>query len=73
MMILTQEKRIMTKFLRMTMTDRAKKLIKLLERLVKQEHLYSDEKIKEMKVQLRVVKEELAQIEAKYSKGFGKK
>lgn len=57
----------------MTMTDRAKKLIKLLERLVKQEHLYSDEKIKEMKVQLRVVKEELAQIEAKYSKGFGKK
>jgi len=26
-----------------------------------------------MKRQLRVVKEELAQIEAKYSKGFGKK
>ena len=73
MMILTQEKRIMTKFLRMTMTKRAKQFVKLLEKLTKQDHLYSGEKIKEMKVQLRVVKEELAQIEAKYSKGFGKK
>jgi DNA-binding protein YbaB len=55
------------------MTDRAKKLVKLLGRLTKQDHLYSDEQLKEMKSQLRVVKEELAQIEAKYSKGFGKK
>jgi hypothetical protein len=55
------------------MTDRAKKLIKLLSRLTKQDHLYSDEQLKEMKSQLRVVKEELAQIEAKVSKGFGKK
>ena len=54
-------------------TSRAKKLIKLLERLVKQEHLYTDEKIREMKAQLRSLKEELAQIEAKTSKGFGKK
>jgi len=52
---------------------RAKKLIKLLKRLVKQEHLYSYDKIVEMKKQLRVLEEELAQIEAKYSKGFGKK
>jgi hypothetical protein len=56
-----------------TQTNRAKELVKLLERLVKQEHLFSGEKLKEMKAQLRVVKEELAQIEAKYSKGFGKK
>jgi len=66
----------MTKSLRMmmdTQTNRAKELVKLLERLVKQEHLFSGEKLKEMKAQLRVVKEELAQIEAKYSKGFGKK
>ena len=63
----------MTKSLRMTMTRRAKELVKLLEKLTKQDHLYSGEKIKEMKGQLRVVKEELAQIEAKYSKGFGKK
>jgi hypothetical protein len=55
------------------MTNRAKELVKLLERLVKQDHLYSDEQLKEMKAQLRVVKEELAGIEAKTSKGFGKK
>jgi hypothetical protein len=51
---------------------RARKLIKLLERLVKQDHLYSDEQLKEMKSQLRVVKEELMELEAKTSKGFGK-
>jgi chromosome condensin MukBEF ATPase and DNA-binding subunit MukB len=54
-------------------TNRAKELVKLLDKLVKQDHLFSDEKLKEMKAQLRVVKEELAQMEAKYSKGFGKK
>jgi hypothetical protein len=53
--------------------NRAKKLVKLLERLVKQEHLYTEEKIIEMKAQLRVVKEELAELEKKTSKGFGKK
>lgn len=55
------------------MTDRARKLIKLLERLVKQDHLYEGDKIKEMKQQLRALKEELAVLEAKTSKGFGKK
>jgi len=55
-----------------TQTNRAKKLVKLLERLVKQEHLYTTEKIIEMKAQLRVVKEELAELEKKTSKGFGK-
>ena len=55
------------------MVNRAKELVKLLDRLTKQDHLYSGEQIKEMKAQLRVVKEELAQIEAKTSKGFGKK
>lgn len=54
------------------MTARSKKLIKLLERLIKQDHLYSDEQLKDMKSQLRVVKEELAELEAKMSKGFGK-
>ena len=53
--------------------SRAKKLVKLLERLVKQEHLYTTEKIVEMKAQLRVVKEENAELEGKLSKGFGKK
>jgi hypothetical protein len=61
------------KYLRIMMTKRVKELVKLLEKLTKQDHLYSGEKIKEMKAQLRVVKEELAQIEAQTSKGFGKK
>ena len=54
------------------MTIRAKKLVKLLERLIKQDHLYNDEKIREMKAQLKVVKEQIAQIEKENSKGFGK-
>ena len=57
----------------MTDTSRAKKLVKLLERLIKQDHLYTDDKIKEMKAQLRAVKEEIAQLEVQTSKGFGKK
>ena len=54
------------------MINRSKKLVKLLERLIKQEHLYNDEKIREMKAQLKVVKEQIAQIEKENSKGFGK-
>ena len=53
-------------------TNRARRLVKMLERLLKQDHLYTDEQIKTMKKQLRVVKEELATFEAKNSKGFGK-
>ncbi len=53
-------------------TNRARKLIKLLERLIKQDHLYTEEKIIEMKKQLHVLKNELAVIEEKTSKGFGK-
>jgi t-SNARE complex subunit (syntaxin) len=54
------------------MSVRAKKLVKLLERLIRQDHLYSNEELKQMKSQLRVIKEELAELEAKTSKGFGK-
>ena len=54
------------------MTSRSKRLIKLLERLIKQDHLYTEEKIHEMKVQLRELKEQLADLEKKTSKGFGK-
>ena len=53
-------------------TSRAKRLVTMLERLLKQDHLYTDEQIKTMKQQLRVVKEELAAFEVKNSKGFGK-
>ena len=54
------------------MVSRSKQLIKLLERLIKQDHLYTEDKIREMKVQLRELKEQLADIEKKTSKGFGK-
>ena len=68
---------ITTKYLMMTMdtrtrTKKAKELIKLLERLIKQDHLYSEENIKEMKSQLREVKQQIADIEKENSKGFGK-
>jgi len=53
-------------------TDRARKYMKLLRRLIKQEHLYTAEKIIEMKQQLRLLEEELAELEKKVSKGFGK-
>ena len=53
-------------------TDRARKYMKLLRRLVKQEHLYTEEKLIEMKKQLRDLEEELAVLESKVSKGFGK-
>ncbi len=55
-----------------TQTSRAKRLIKMLERLLKQDHLYSDEELRYMKTQLKVVKEELAATSAKNYKGFAK-
>ena len=62
----------MMKFLRMMMTEnsRAKKLIKLLERLIQQDHLYEKERIDEMKAQLRAVKEQIVEIEKQNYKGF---
>ena len=53
-------------------TERARQYMKLLRRLVKQEHLYTEEKLNEKKKQLRVLEEELAELEKKVSKGFGK-
>ena len=49
---------------------RQKQLIKLLKKLIKQDHLYTDEKLREMKQTLRLAEEEFAEIEAKESKGF---
>ena len=45
-------------------------LIKLLKRLIKQDYLYTDEKLREMKQTLRLAEEEIAALEAKESKGF---
>ena len=49
---------------------RQKTLIKLLKKLIKQDHLYTDEKLREMKQTLRLAEEEIAAFEAKNSKGF---
>ena len=53
-----------------TPINRAKRIVKMLERLIKKEHLYTDEQLKMMKSELRIVKEELSAAEAKTSKGF---
>ena len=49
---------------------RQKTLIKMLKKLIKQDYLYTDEKLREMKQTLRLAEEEIAEIEAKKSKGF---
>ena len=53
-----------------TPTSRAKRLIKLLERLLKKDYLYDKEQIKLIREQLKIAKNELAMIEEKTSKGF---
>ena len=53
-----------------TPTSRAKRLIKLLERLLKKDYLYDKEQLKLIREQLKVAKNELAIIEEKTSKGF---
>ena len=52
-------------------TSRARRLVKMLKRLIAQEHLYSDEQLKDMKKQLRVVEEEMHNLDSKLKKGFG--
>ena len=63
----------MMNFMMMTMAtqiSRAKRLVKLLERLLRQRELFDDDKLKLIKEQLKVAKNELALIEEKSSKGF---
>lgn len=55
----------------MTETKKAKELVKLLEKLIENDYLYSEENIKEMKSQLRSVKRQIVDIDKKNSKGFG--
>jgi|OM-RGC.v1.035698097 ElaB/YqjD/DUF883 family membrane-anchored ribosome-binding protein len=65
----------MTNSTMMTMgiqTSRAKRMLNLLEKLLKQEEHFSDEKLKELKSQIRVLREEISHKEAQNSKGFGK-
>ncbi len=51
-------------------TSRARRLVKMLKRLIAQEHLYSDEQLKDMKKQLRLVQEEMDNLDSKLKKGF---
>ena len=51
-------------------TSRARRLVKMLKRLIAQEHLYSDEQLKDMKKQLRLVQEEMDNLDTKLKKGF---
>ena len=63
----------MMNFMMMTMAtqiNRAKRLVKLLERLLRQRELYDDDKLKLIKEQLKIAKNELAIIEEQTSKGF---
>jgi len=52
------------------MTNRGKKLVKMLERLIKQDHLYSQDEIRELKRQLRTVKGQLNELDAMEKRGF---
>ena len=49
-------------------TSRARRLVKMLKRLIAQEHLYSDEQLKDMKKQLRLVQEEMDNLDSKLKK-----
>ena len=53
-----------------TQISRAKRLVKMLERLVKQPYLYEEEQNKLIREQLEVAKNELARIQEQSSKGF---
>ena len=55
----------------MRTNSRTKKLVKLLEMFIAQEYLYTEEQIIEMKKQLRVVKEEMNNLNTKLKRGFG--
>ena len=53
-----------------TQISKAKRLVKMLERLVKQPYLYDEEQNKLIREQLEVAKNKLARIQEQTSKGF---
>ena len=55
-----------------TQIKKVKDLAKLFERLIAQDHLYTKERIEEMKEALSSVKEQIAEMEKQNYKGFGK-
>ncbi len=64
----------MTKYWRMMMAtriSRAKRLVKMLKRVLEKDYLYNDEELKLIREQLKVARNELARLEEQTSKGFG--
>lgn len=59
--------------MKLMQTKRANKLVKLLKRLIKQEHLFSEERIKEMKSQLEIVEKQIKEVELQTFRGFRNK
>ena len=55
-----------------TPISRAKRMLNLLKKLVKEEYLYTDDKLEEVKSQIKILEEEIAERKTKLSKGFGK-
>ena len=55
-----------------TPTNRAKRMLNLLKKLVKEEYLYTDDKLEEVKSQIKILEEEIAMRQTKKFKGFGK-
>ena len=53
-------------------SGRSKLLLTLLKRLLKQDVLYTDEELRRIKAQIKVVEEEITTLRTKQSKGFGK-
>ena len=54
-----------------TPISRAKRMLNLLKKLVKEEYLYTDDKLEEVKSQIKILEEEIAEIKTKVSKVFG--
>ena len=52
---------------------RLKRLIKLLERLLKKDYLYDEDQIKLLREQLKIAKNELAMIEEKHQKDLNER
>ena len=64
----------MMNFTMMTMAtqiSRAKRIVRMLERVLKKDHLYNEEELKLIREQLKVARNELARLEEQTSKGFG--
>ena len=53
-------------------SGRSKLLLTLLKRLLKQDVLYTDEELRRIRAQIKVVEEEITTSRTKQSKGFGK-